>query len=303
MVRDFKYIVTEEDFKSNLAITAIMKQKFDFSSRLRTKIKKNEGMLLNGNKVPSWIVPKPGDEITIIIPTEKSHFEPENIPINIIYQDADLLILNKQPGIVVHPTNGHPCHTLANGVAKYMIDNDQHFKIRFINRLDMDTSGLLALAKNSHSQDSFVKQMKVHKVKKQYLAIVIGIIENDHGTIDLPIGRPDPNKIARAVTPEGSPCVTHYEVIQRYNKGYTLVKLTLETGRTHQIRVHLSHIGYPIVGDHLYGGEKIHLIERQALHAAHLSFYHPVTNAHLKLDAPLPTDMAELLKKLEKFNG
>lgn len=300
MIRDFKYIVTNEDYDKQLHITAIMKENFNFSSRLRTKIKKNKGMFLNGAEVPSWIIPKPGDEITIIIPPEKSHFIPEDIPINVVYEDDDLLIVNKQPGIVVHPTNGHPFHTIANGVAQYMIDTNQSFKIRFINRLDMDTSGLLALAKNSHSQDSFVKQMHSHRVTKKYVAIVNGIIEEDRGTIDLPIGRPDPEKVARAVCEDGANCVTHYQVLERFKKRYTFVELTLETGRTHQIRVHLSHIGHPIVGDYLYGGEKIHLIQRQALHARYLYFDHPVTNKQLKLEAPIPQDMEAVINKIKK---
>jgi 23S rRNA pseudouridine1911/1915/1917 synthase len=249
--------------------------------------------------VDPWMVPKAGDIVSISIPDEISYFPPESIPIQPIYEDDDLLIINKQPGVVVHPTNGHPDHTIANGVTQYMLDTDQSFKIRFINRLDRDTSGLLALGKNSHAQDGFVKQMKAGVVEKKYLAVVKGIFPDDQGTIDQPLGRPDPDQVHRGVVDGGHPSVTHFRVIKRYPSGYTLLELILETGRTHQIRVHLSHLGYPIVGDTLYGCADDQLIKRQALHAESLSFLHPVTGKPLNLEAPLPEDMVELLNRID----
>lgn len=295
----FIYTVTQEDETKELQVKELLRHKFDFSSRLRTKIKKNQGVTLNGMPAKPWAVPKKGDVIAISIPEEVSYFPPESIPIEAIYEDDDLLIINKQPGVVVHPTNGHPEHTIANGITQYMLDTHQSFKIRFINRLDRDTSGLLVLGKNSHAQDGFVKQMKLGTVTKQYLAVVKGIMPQDGGTIDEPLGKPDPAGVHRGVVPGGSPSVTHFQVLKRFPKGFTLVELTLETGRTHQIRVHLSHLGYPIVGDTLYGVEDQSLIKRQALHAERLSFVHPVTGKAMLVEAPLPLDMADLLDRID----
>jgi len=295
-VAKFEYIVCEED--KELPIKELLRRNFTFSSRLMTKLKQTEGVLLNGVPVAGWITPHANDVITILLPEEKSDFLPEPIPILPVFEDSDLLIINKQPGIVVHPTKGHPLHTIANGIMQYMMDTDQSFKIRFINRLDMDTSGLLAVAKNSHSQDEFTKQMKQNKVSKRYEAVVKGIMIDDTGTICIPIGRPDPERVERGAMVNGSPSTTHYKVLERFPKGYTLVELLLETGRTHQIRVHMSHIGHPVVGDHLYGGENVNLIERQALHAKTLSFCHPVTKKTMELTAPLPQDLLNLIDKI-----
>ena len=298
MKNKFTYIVTNEDVQKELQIKELLRNKFNFSSRLRTKIKKHRGVTLNGEAVNSWLIPKAGDILAISIPDEISYFPPEPIPIDPIYEDDDLLIINKQPGVVVHPTNGHPDHTIANGVTQYMLDTEQSFKIRFINRLDRDTSGLLALGKNSHAQDGFVKQVKSGVVEKKYLAIVKGLFPEDNGTIDVPLGRPDPDQVHRGVVTGGNPSVTHFKVLERFESGYTLMELILETGRTHQIRVHLSHLGYPIVGDTLYGTADDDLIKRQALHAESLSFLHPVTGAPLHLKAPLPEDMVQLLNRI-----
>lgn len=294
----FIYTVTAEDEAEALSYKEVIRKNFTFSSRLMTKLKQNELVFINGEAVKMYKAAKEGDIISVTLPEEKSDFIPEPIEITPVYEDDDLLIINKQPGFVVHPTKGHPVHTIANGIMQYMLDTDQSFKIRFINRLDMNTSGLLAVAKNSHSQDEFTKQMKLNKVEKRYVAIVKGILENDHGTIDAPLGRPDPESVERGVMADGYPSVTHYTVLERYPKGYSLVELLLETGRTHQIRVHMSYIGHPVLGDHLYGGENPWLIERQALHARRLAFNHPVTGRHMELEAPLPQDMLSAIEKL-----
>ena len=354
MYNNFKYTVTEEDFKQNLQVKDYLRQRFNFSSRLITKIKKNHGVYVNGQSAPGWIVPVPGEIITVQIPQEKSNFEPANIPISVIYEDDDLLIIDKQPGVIVHPTASHPNNTIANGIAQYLIDTNQVFKLRFVNRLDRDTSGLLVLGKNSHCQDKISKQMKANTVKKRYVALVHGIIEEDNGTIDLPIGRPNNIGIKRKVMKEGAPCVTHYTVLDRFypkdsnvhnpnertsldtainkaheakqaayleanpeNKelyaylayndepnemvhksGFTLVELKLETGRTHQIRVHLSFIGYPIVGDTLYGTAS-DIINRQALHARYLTLKQPVNEKVLELEAPIPKDILNAIDQIK----
>ncbi|MGI6736766.1 MAG: RluA family pseudouridine synthase [Anaerovoracaceae bacterium] len=294
MAREFTYTVTEEDEERGVTIKEILDRHFNFSSRLRKKIKKARTVFLDGHETPMWIEPSAGSVITVDIPEERSRFTPEPIPLTVLYEDEDLLLLNKQPGIVVHPTTGCPAHTIANGVAQYMRDKGMLYKIHFINRLDMDTSGVLALGKNSHAQDDFVRQSERGEVKKQYLAIVDGIVEDDSGTIDAPIGRPLNEPIRRGVVPDGRPSVTHYAVQERY-KNHTLVRLRLGTGRTHQIRVHMKYIGHPVTGDALYGAPS-DLIARQALHAQTLSFCHPVSGKPLEITAPLLDDMKQLLE-------
>ncbi|MEG0829219.1 MAG: RluA family pseudouridine synthase [Anaerovoracaceae bacterium] len=293
----FNYTVTSED--KGMSIKILLGKKFSFSTRLRNKIKREKLVFVNGEQLVTYLIPNPGDVITVNLPEESSNFTPEDIPVSIVYEDEGLLIVDKQPGLVVHPTKGHPCHTLANGIMKYMLDNGDNYKIRFINRLDMDTSGIVLVAKNSHGQASFMKQNQENKVKKIYIAVVTGIIAENEGTIDCPIGQPDPDSVRRGVVEGGSPSITHYTVLKRYDSGYTLVELGLETGRTHQIRVHLSHIGYPIVGDHLYGQSNAFLIERQALHAKSISLSHPVTGLPLAAEAPLPEDILKLIEKIK----
>ncbi|MDD4564291.1 MAG: RluA family pseudouridine synthase [Eubacteriales bacterium] len=293
----FEYIIKEMD--KELPVKELLQRNFKFSSRLIIKLKTNNCVFRNG--VPVKMNEKghcTGDSLTVFMPEETSSFEPENIPVSVVYEDDDLLIINKQPGYVVHPTKGHPCHTMANGIMKYMLDQNQQYKIRFINRLDMDTSGLMAIAKNSYCQDDLARQMNENNVIKKYFAIVKGMIAEERGTIDLPIDKLYEEQVKRAVKPSGYPSITHYRILERFQSGYTMLELLLETGRTHQIRVHLSHIGHPIVGDVLYGSASVWLIERQALHASYFSFRHPVTNKFMEFEAPLPEDIKLLIKKI-----
>lgn len=292
----FTYIIKEDD--EGLKVKELMKRRFGFSSRLMRKLKVQGGVELNGAFVKLYEKGKAGDTLTVELPEETSEFEPENIKISVLYEDDDLLLINKQPGYVVHPTKGHANHTIANGLMQYMIDTDQSFKIRFINRLDMDTSGVLLIGKNSHCQDDFSKQAAENKVEKKYTAIVKGLVKEDAGTVDEPIGLEEVDHVRRTVRDDGYPSVTHYRVLERYEKGYTMVELLLETGRTHQIRVHMAHLGHPVVGDVLYGKQEDLLIERQALHAKSLSFLHPVSRRPMTVEAPLPQDMQRLMEKL-----
>ena len=295
---DFIHKVTKED--EGLELREIMRAHFDFSARLRNKIKREKLVMLNGVSTPGWIKPDVGDVIKVTLPDETSGFEPQDIPLNIVFEDDDLILINKQPNLTVHPTKGHPSGTVANALMYYMEQTGESFKIRFVNRLDMDTSGLLVVAKNAYCQNDYTKQMKENTVEKRYLSVVKGIVEADSGIIDLPIGRPDPEHVKRGVMEDGAPSVTHYKVLERFpESGYTLVELLLETGRTHQIRVHMSHIGHPVLGDWLYGGENILLIGRQALHAARLTFTHPITKERLTFEAPLPDDIQNVLNQLK----
>lgn len=298
---DFKYIISKED--EELTVKGLLRSKFHYSSRFLTKIKFNNLSYLNGESIPLWVKPKAGDVLVIKQLDEGSDFPPEDIPIYPIYEDENLLVINKQPGFVVHPTKGQPYHTIANGLMKYMADTDQNFKIRFVNRLDRDTSGLLIIAKDAYSQNELSKQMTYMNVHKEYKALVKGVIAEDKGTVDIPIGRPDPDSVKRgvlAVEDGGYPSVTHYEVLERY-PSHTLIHLRLETGRTHQIRVHMSCIGHPILGDTLYDEEdNSDIISRQALHAFKLSFAHPRKDTLIELEAPLPEDILDAIEKIKK---
>ena len=292
----YKYTVTTGDDGKRVA--ELLRSEFKFSHRFRTRMKFDKLVDLNGPPVPGHTVVHPGDIISIRLPEEKSDFPPEDIPISVLFEDDDLLIVNKQPGITVHPTKGHPYHTLANGIQKYMEDTDQSFKIRFANRIDMDTTGIVIVAKNSNAQNEISTQLRARNVIKEYTAVVHGVIPEDQGdfTIDLPIGRPVDDNIHRAVLPDGKPAVTDVHVLERF-RDTTLVRLTLHTGRTHQIRVHMAHIGYPLVGDPLYGtGDG--MLDRQALHSTRIVIHHPVSGDILDITAPLPLDMAELIAGL-----
>lgn len=291
----FRYIVTSED--DGKEVRQITREYFGFSARLRNRIKREKLTMKNGAYTEGWHKVMEGDVISITLPDEHSNFPPEEIPVDIVYEDDDLMVVNKQPGIVVHPTKGHPAGTIANALSHYMEETGNIFKIRFVNRLDRDTSGLLLVAKNAYCQNHITDQMRKDLIHKKYIAIVKGDIESESGTIDLPIGRPDPEDIRRGVIANGAPSVTHYKVVQHL-KGHTLVELLLETGRTHQIRVHMSHIGHPVAGDTLYGEEDMELIGRQALHAAGLSLIHPITKEPVTFEAPLPDDMQTALRRL-----
>lgn len=284
-----------------LSLKEILYDHMKLSSRLVRKLKRNKGIFVNGNRIPFHAKMRKGDRVQVIMEEEANQFEAEDIPIQVIYEDMDLLIINKEPGIVVHPTKGHPNGTMANAIVHYMQKKGEIFKIRFVNRLDRDTSGLIIVAKNSHTQQVLSKQMQKNQIQKQYIAIVEGMIAEDRGTIDEPIGRPDPEDIRRKVCPEGQPSVTHYEVLSRFGKKATLIRVFLETGRTHQIRVHMEHIGHPLLGDALYGSKEKMLIGRQALHAEFLSFTHPRTEERIAVRAPMPFDMQEAIKKLSVF--
>lgn len=284
----YEHIVTSDEY--GMTINTILRLNYRFSARFRTKIKYQQLIDLNGTPAPGYIKPEVGDIIGVRLPVESNDFPPEDIPLDIIFEDEDLLVINKQPGIIVHPTKGHPGHTIANGLMKYMTDTGQNFKIRFANRIDMDTSGIIIVAKNANAQNDLAAQMRKGNVVKRYVALARGVIEEDHLEIDLPIGRPDQISIQRTVMYEGGKdALTEVRVLERFS-AHTLVEVTLHTGRTHQIRVHLSHIGHPIAGDALYGGSD-ELIPRQALHAEYIEFDHPFTHERVSYKAEIFPDM------------
>ena len=297
----YEHIVTDEE--CGLTINQILRKNYRFSSRFRTKMKYQSLVDLNGSPAPGYLRPEAGDIIGVRLPEEKSDFPPENIPLNIIYEDDDLILINKQPGIIVHPTKGHPEHTIANAVMYYMQQSDQVFKVRFANRIDMDTTGIIIVAKNANAQNDLSDQMRHNAVIKRYIALVEGSISDDHFTIDLPIGRPDQVSIQRKVMENGKAAVTEVRVLERFDSEeygpHTLVEIVLHTGRTHQIRVHLSHIGHVIAGDSLYGG-RTSLISRQALHAYHIEFTHPASGEYMTFETELPEDIQKAIDHLKK---
>ncbi len=293
----YNHTVTEEEYGQS--INQILRANYTFSARFKTKMKFQSLVDLNGVPTPGYVKPDVGDVIGIRLPEETSDFPPEDIPIDVLFEDDDLLIINKQPGIIVHPTKGHPTSTIANGIMKYMLDTDQSFKIRFANRIDMDTSGIVICCKNANAQNDISSQMRSQTVVKKYIAIVHGSVDRDEFTIDLPVGRESQETIRRSVMYEGGKdAVTDVKVLRRY-ADYTLVELSLHTGRTHQIRVHLSHIGHPIIGDSLYDGDAPGLIDRQALHAYRISFLHPVSKERIEIEAPFPKDIETAIAKIE----
>lgn len=246
---------------------------------------------------------KAGDQLVIQVPEPESlDLEPEDIPLTIVYQDQDVAVINKPQGMVVHPSAGHPNGTLVNALLYHMTDlssiNDV-VRPGIVHRIDKDTSGLLMIAKNDHAHEALAKQLKDKTSLRKYVALVHGNISHEKGTINAPIGRSKVNRKMQAVQEDGKPAVTHFTVLERFDQ-FTLVELQLETGRTHQIRVHMQYIGFPLVGDPVYGPKKTLKGNGQFLHAKLLGFTHPTTGESMVFEAPLPELFEETLKKLRK---
>ncbi|WP_353097815.1 RluA family pseudouridine synthase [Tissierella praeacuta] len=269
----------------------------DISGRLFRKLYKAKNIYVNGKFRRKRLILEKGDIVSIYMEDEDENTTPEKMDINIVYEDFDLLILNKQPNIVVHPTKSHQENTLSNGIAYYFKEKGIKKKIRFVNRLDMNTTGILIVAKNSFAHQQMALQFESNKVEKKYQAIVDDIVEKDEDYIDLPIGREEEKSIIKIVIEEGQDALTKYNVLERY-KDATLLDVQIFTGRSHQIRVHLNHIGHPIIGDSLYNEESLY-IDRQALHSYYLKVKHPRTKEDIEFIAPLPRDMEKLIKHLK----
>lgn len=290
MAGDRNYIeITNKDRCDNLEELMGIK---GISGRLMRRLLKSKQLLVNDNPANRNQKLCYGDIVKIMIEDEDYDVEPQFMDIEILYEDRDVLVLNKPPFLVVHPTKNIADMTLSNGVAYYFKSIGLRRKIRLISRLDRDTSGVIAFAKNSYGHQYMARQMENGVLKKNYVAVVEGSISNNSGMIDLPIGVSE-DGIRQEVRGDGLPSITSFEVLERLD-GASLVKLELLTGRTHQIRVHLASIGNPIIGDPLYGSvsNKIH---RQALHATSIEFESSETGERVQVDAPLPTDIIGLL--------
>ena len=257
---------------------------------------------VNGEVVKTKYKLKAGDVVKIIPEAPQTiDLEPEDIPLDIVYEDDDVIVVNKPAGMVVHPAPGHPGHTLVNALLYHspLSTINGEFRPGIVHRIDKDTSGLLMVAKNDLAHRSLAAQLKAKTNQREYAALVHGVIKEDQGTIDAPLGRSKKDRKKQAVVMDGRHAVTHFEVVKRY-RHYTLVKCRLETGRTHQIRVHMAYIGHPLAGDPLYGPRKTLAGPGQYLHAGLLGFKHPRTGQKMTFTAPLPDYFTEMLEHLDK---
>ena len=259
-------------------------------------------ILVNGESVKANYKVNTGDQVTLTIPqAESAEIIPEDIRLDVYYEDADVIVVNKPRGMVVHPAPGHSSGTLVNALMFHCKDlSGINGEIRpgIVHRIDKDTSGLLMAAKNDKAHASLAAQLKEHSVTRKYYALVHGNLSHDQGTIDAPIGRdPHDRKMYTVIEKNSKQAVTHFHVVERFGD-YTLVELKLETGRTHQIRVHMKFIGHPLVGDPMYGRSKGIKMDGQALHAAVLGFIHPSSGQYIEFTAPIPDDMEMLLQSL-----
>ena len=268
--------------------------KMNISVRMLCNIKKEKSVTVNGKYVPMHTMVCGTDIIKIELPHESNEYEAQQMGIEVLYEDFDLLVVEKPFGMVVHPTRNHLENTMLNALKYYFDENGIKSKVRFVNRLDRDTSGILIVAKNAYAHSVLTKDTSMWEMHKKYIAVVEGKLD-ESGTIRLPIIKSE-DGIRRMVDENGQECVTHYRTIKS-NERASFVELELETGRTHQIRVHMSAMGHPIFGDELYGGN-LDLIERQALHCIELGFYSPRLEKEIRVKTKLHDDITELLMKL-----
>jgi len=290
-----EHVYLNYEVKEVSNVKEILLNKFKVSSRLLRKLKLNKRIFCNQKE--AWVndILNIGDIVSIDITFEENNdkIKAEYCELDILYEDNCILAINKPAYMVVHPTCIHQDGTLANFVKGYLEKKGEVLTTRFINRLDRETSGVILFAKNEYTQDSLARQMMNGDLKKEYIAVVNGIIEKDSETIDLPIKREEGSIMTRTVATDGEYAVTHYTVIKRL-EDMSVVRLKLETGRTHQIRVHMKAIGHALVGDGLYSDIKTDKINRQALHATSIQFIHPVSGEKIKIEANIPNDIKKL---------
>ncbi len=290
----------------NVRLDAYIAQKCENLSRtMIQKLIEDGEILVNGQEKKISYKTKQGDVIEIHIPEAKEiNLKAQDIPLDVVYEDDDIIVVNKPKGMVVHPANGNPDGTLVNAVMSLCKGSlsgiGGEIRPGIVHRLDKDTSGLIIIAKNDVAHINLSKQIKDRRVKKIYIALVRGNVGENEATINMPIGRSTKDRKKMAVRKDGKEAVTHFKVLKRYGK-YTLLELKIDTGRTHQIRVHMAEIGHPVVGDMIYSNGKNEFgVEGQMLHAKSLDFQHPVTGKQIHLEAELPKYFEEILSKLDK---
>ena len=296
MNRNIDYIIDEDS--AGLRVEQFLRRK-RYSGQNLSEIKRMpKSILVNGVHYYMRQELSKGDHLQVrICETQNSEkIPPTNLPLNIIYEDEDLLVLNKPAGMPIHPSLNNYTNSMANALAYYFQSQGKPFIFRCCNRLDRDTSGLTIVSKHLVSGSILSDMTKYREVHREYLAIARGSVTPSEGTIQAPLGRKEGTIIERTVDWEhGEDAVTHYKVVKEAN-GHSLVSLRLETGRTHQIRIHMKYLGYPLIGDYLYNPD-MEYMTRQALHSHHMEFTHPITGAHMSFTAPLPEDMARVMQE------
>lgn len=301
---------TVEESQSGMRLDKFLTEIYTDQTRsFLQKLVKSGEIKVNGKPViKAGFVVEGGDQVSASIPTPQAvEIEAENIPLDILYEDADVLIVNKPKGMVVHPSAGHYSGTLVNAIMYHCADSlsgiNGEIRPGIVHRIDMDTTGALIICKNDAAHVDIAEQIKEHTVTRRYRGIVCGVVKEDEGTIEGAIGRHPTQRKKMAINEKnGKPAITHYKVLQRFAK-YTYMEFRLETGRTHQIRVHMASIGHPLLGDELYGNPKnlaMKGLQGQTLHAMVIGFVHPTTHEYMEFEAPLPEYFQNLLQKLPK---
>lgn len=304
-MEQFQYVIEEQTAGERID-KALASVNADWSRTLIQQWVKDGIVLVNGVAVKSNYKVKSGDSITVDEPEpEELNMPAEDLNLEIVYEDSDVLVVNKRSGMVVHPAPGHTTGTLVNGLMHHCTDLSGINGIMrpgIVHRIDKDTSGLLMVAKNDKAHTSLVNQLVEKSVTRVYTALVHGHIPHDNGTIDAPIGRNQKDRQSMSVENNGKHAVTHFKVLERFGE-FTLVECRLETGRTHQIRVHMKYIGHPLAGDPKYGPKRTIDFDGQVLHAGTLGFVHPVTEEYMEFKAPLPEDFEQLLSEMKSKKG
>ena len=303
-MNSFEIIVEESDINKRIDVFLAKNLESFSRSYIQDLIKKGKATI-GGKSIKANYRLRNGDNVVLNIPKpEPLEILPENIPLDILYEDNDVILVNKPKGMVVHPAAGHYSGTLVNALLYHCKDNlsgiNGVLRPGIVHRIDMDTTGVIIACKNDNAHQNIAKQLAEHSITRRYVAIVNGNLKEDEGVVDAPIARAKNDRKKMAVDKDGKTAVTHYKVLERL-KNYTYIECVLETGRTHQIRVHMSYINHPLLGDEIYSGKKESMkLQGQCLHAMVLGFIHPTTNEYMEFKAPIPEYFNEILKKIKK---
>jgi RluA family pseudouridine synthase len=294
--RWIEHSVTEDE--AGRTVQEILTGSLLVSRRMIQRLTRSAGIRLDRRPTHLGRKVRAGEVVAARVAMEEaSTLEPVEMPLEIVYEDADVLAVNKAPFLLVHPVSPQHRATLAHGVTHHFLQQGLHARVRPVHRLDRDTSGLLLVAKSAYAHQILDRQIRERIMTREYLALVSGEVEAEEGWVDAPIGRHPNDPSLRTVKPGGEPARTHFRMVERYASA-TLVELELETGRTHQIRVHMSHLGHPLLGDLRYGGPAVAGLKRQALHAGRLAFIHPTSGERVQLEVPLPDDIGRVRAEL-----